>query len=108
MNQIKDLPPSLFQNLQNLKQLWETHSALQYLWCKLCCVIHLYNCADLPSDLLIGWKPLWMNHRSILWTLSITIVLFVCVFVIEISPTIPWHTYTAINLTLWWICSHCE
>lgn len=106
MNQIKDLPPSLFQNLKNLKQLWEPHFILYVANCVVynpfsahksstvillrslsCPILRCYSfcvCADLPSDSLIGWKPLQMKWQA-LWIivqhLSISVLLFVCLSV---------------------------
>lgn len=137
VNQIKDLPPSLFQNLQNLKQLWEPHSVLYYLWCKLCLkllvlslkaiqffswgpsveqycsVIYLYLCWS--AQLFIDWLKAsldevtgLMNHRSILWILSITILLFVCVCYRNISNNPLEHIYSnqfdsLVNLQSLWV-----
>lgn len=50
----------------------------------ICPVIHSF--VESLSDKVTGL----MNHRSILWASSITILLSVFVCVIEISPTIPW------------------
>lgn len=77
MNQIKDLPPSLFQNLQNLKQLWETHSALYYLCRKLCCLEIL-----VPS---LKVKPYFYWDPSVVQYFSVIHFLFVL-----ICPVIHW------------------
>jgi len=108
MNQIKDLPPSLFQNLQNLKQLWETHSALQYLWCKLCCVIHLYLCWS--TQWFIDWlkASLDESQKHIMDFINNYCTVCVCVCYRNISNIPLAHIYsnqfdTMVNLQSLWV-----
>lgn len=76
-------------------------------------VIHLYLCWS--AQRFIDWLKAsldevtgLMNHRSILWTLSITILLFVCVCYRNISNNPLAHIYsnqfdTMVNLQSLWV-----